>query len=88
MALGLQPANVEAHSGYGALLVARGRASEALREFSTAVELGPEYPDAHYNLGRVLAALGRPTKPSPSSMKRSGCGPMRRRPATAWEWFC
>ncbi len=43
----------------GVALRQLGRFEEAEQELTRAVELDPEYADAHYNLGFVLSRLGR-----------------------------
>jgi Tfp pilus assembly protein PilF len=42
------------HSSIGTVLVRKDRVEEAVGHFQRAIELQPNYPDAHYNLGVVL----------------------------------
>ena len=42
------------HSSVGAVLVRKDRVEEAVAHFQRAIELRPNYPDAHYNLGVVF----------------------------------
>jgi len=50
----------EAHNNLALLLGERGQYPEALSHLEKAVELKPDYPDAHFNLGRLLWRLDRP----------------------------
>ena len=43
----------------GAALERLGKSDEALEQFSQAVQINGNYPEAHCNLGRTLAQLGR-----------------------------
>jgi tetratricopeptide (TPR) repeat protein len=42
------------HSSIGTILVHKDRVDDAMVHFQRAIELRPNYPDAHYNLGVVL----------------------------------
>jgi protein O-mannosyl-transferase len=49
----------QAHSNLGIGLAKLGRKEEALKEFSEAIRLGPNYRDAHNNMAVLLLELGR-----------------------------
>ena len=48
-----------AHNNYGAFLASTGRLSEALSQYSRALEIYPASPGVHVNMGTALASLGR-----------------------------
>lgn len=48
-----------AHNNLGGLLIAAGRASEAVGHFERTLRLNPGYVEAEHNLGIALTALGR-----------------------------
>ena len=45
--------------GLGTALANRGQFDEAIAHFRKALEIKPDYVEAHCDLGRVLAARGR-----------------------------
>ncbi|HEY6185694.1 MAG TPA: tetratricopeptide repeat protein [Terriglobales bacterium] len=49
----------QAHSNLGIVLAKLGRKEEALKEFSEAIRLSPNYRDAHNNMAVLLLKLGR-----------------------------
>jgi tetratricopeptide (TPR) repeat protein len=57
-ALELRPELAEAHNNLGVLLLARGKAAEALPHFRKTVCLHPDSAEAHNNVGSALARLG------------------------------
>ena len=57
-ALGLNPQNAEAHTGYADLLYTQDRKTEALEEYRKAVILNPDMPQISNNLGLILKDLG------------------------------
>lgn len=56
------PAKARPHNNFGAILLRRGRLSEAIDEFQAALRIKPDYADAHYNLGNALVKQGSLTK--------------------------
>jgi protein O-mannosyl-transferase len=54
-----RPENARVHSNYSAVLLASGRAEEAIAYSQKALSLGPEVAGAHSNLGAALFARGR-----------------------------
>jgi Flp pilus assembly protein TadD len=52
------PAKARPHNNLGAALVRRGRLSEAIEQFRTALNINPNDADTHYNLGSALARQG------------------------------
>jgi type IV pilus assembly protein PilF len=59
-ALRLDPRFAEAHVGRGIVYeFGYGKDAEAERDYRDAVELRPDYPDAHNDLGQLLARRGR-----------------------------
>lgn len=54
----LQANTAKFHVDVGLNHFYKNRYLEAYREFKTALELDPRYPDAHFNLGRVYKAQG------------------------------
>jgi tetratricopeptide (TPR) repeat protein len=52
-----QPGNARAHNDLGFALLSLGQVPEATAEFQTALRIEPDYADAHYNLGRILAKI-------------------------------
>ena len=46
-------------SNYGAILQGLGKSEEAEKLFRKAIEIKPDYADAHYNLGIILKGLGK-----------------------------
>jgi tetratricopeptide (TPR) repeat protein len=50
-----QPDNARAHNDLGNAYLALGRLPEATTEFQTALRIYPDYMDAHYNLGGIMA---------------------------------
>ncbi|HXA80401.1 MAG TPA: tetratricopeptide repeat protein [Opitutaceae bacterium] len=50
-----QPDNARAHNDLGNAYLALGRLPEATTEFQAALRIYPDYMDAHYNLGGILA---------------------------------
>jgi tetratricopeptide (TPR) repeat protein len=50
-----QPDNARAHNDLGNAYLALGRLPEATTEFQAALRIFPDYMDAHYNLGGILA---------------------------------
>ena len=46
-------------SNYGAILQGLGKSEEAEKLFRKAIEIKPDYEDAHYNLGIILKGLGK-----------------------------
>ncbi|MDA2938652.1 tetratricopeptide repeat protein, partial [Acidobacteria bacterium AH-259-A15] len=51
--------NHVAHNNLGTALGEKGKLKEAIRHFSSAVNINPNYLDAHINLGSALARQGR-----------------------------
>jgi predicted CXXCH cytochrome family protein len=58
-ALQIQPADVPARLGYAEALRGLHRLDDAERQLRTAVELDPQSPDAHYQLGSLLEEQSR-----------------------------
>ena len=56
------PDSVRALNNLGSTLFRDGRTEEAAIHFRTAIELVPQYADAHHNLGCVLINLQRPAE--------------------------
>jgi tetratricopeptide (TPR) repeat protein len=52
-----QPGNARAHNDLGNAYLALGRLPEAMTEFQAALRIYPDYMDAHYNLGGILAKI-------------------------------
>ncbi|MGD8661159.1 MAG: tetratricopeptide repeat protein [Desulfobacterales bacterium] len=52
------PAKARPRNNLGAILLHRGRLQEAVEEFQTALDLKPDYVDAHYNLGIAMVKQG------------------------------
>src|SRR5207244_11943422 len=46
------------HDSVGNVLARKGRLDEAIVHLRQAIELRPDYPDAHYNLGTALFQKG------------------------------
>ena len=61
-ALVIDPSNPEIHFLQGLALRESGRLAPAMQKFSKAVELRPDYAEAHYNLG-VFYELNRKDLP-------------------------
>lgn len=59
MAIELDPEFVEARACLACVLAETGQSELAVAAFRGALELHEDYPDAHYNLARVLDDLGR-----------------------------
>ena len=59
------PGNARAHNNLGSLWLEKGNHAEAIRRFSTALQLQPHYASAHYNLGVALMQTGRPAEALP-----------------------
>ena len=53
------PANERALNNYGNVLAGCGRPVEAIAHFKKAIEIKPDYVDAHNNLGNALAGCGQ-----------------------------
>jgi tetratricopeptide (TPR) repeat protein len=51
--------NYKVHNLLGSALALRGRTDEAVVQFQAALEIKPNYPDAHYSLGVAAADRGR-----------------------------
>ncbi len=47
------------HNNFGLAYAASGQLTEAVAEFNQAVQIRPEYAEAHYNLGVAYLQLGR-----------------------------
>ncbi len=60
-----RPQSAEAQNAYGELLDEAGRLDGARRQFQRAIELQPNYGEAHLNLGIVLLQLNAPDKAAP-----------------------
>jgi tetratricopeptide (TPR) repeat protein len=61
--LARNPASWLAHNNLGLLLAPQpGRVPEAIAEYQAALEIEPNYPEAHFNLGSALAHSGMPEK--------------------------
>ena len=52
------PAKARPRNNFGAVLLRRGRLQEAIAEFQMALNLKPDYVDAHYNLGIAMVKQG------------------------------
>ena len=52
--------NPVAHSNFGNILAGRGQIDEAITQYRKALEIRPNFLQAQYNLGVLLAARGRP----------------------------
>ena len=50
------PSNPEARNNLGAVLIAFGETTAAIPYLQEAIRLRSQYPEAHYNLARALAA--------------------------------
>lgn len=53
------PLSWQAHSHYGAAMFAKGFYPLAMTHFSRAMELKPDNPESHFNVGLLLAMQGR-----------------------------
>ncbi len=51
--------NYLAHNYLGCGLVVQGRIAEAIEHYQKAIEINPDYTDAHYNLGIALGEKGQ-----------------------------
>jgi tetratricopeptide (TPR) repeat protein len=61
--LARNPASWLAHNNLGLLLVQQpGRMPDAIAEYRAALEIEPNYPEAHFNLGSALVHSGMPEK--------------------------
>jgi Tfp pilus assembly protein PilF len=58
-ALAVTQANPVAQNNFGTALLQEGRMDEAIAHFQKAVEISPNYADAHINLGVVLTQKGQ-----------------------------
>jgi tetratricopeptide (TPR) repeat protein len=58
-AMSVTSGNYLAHNNLGAALSLEGRTEEALRHYSAAILIKPDYADAHNNIGFTLAAQGK-----------------------------
>ncbi len=54
----MDPAYAKAHNNLGNVLLAQGRAADAIAEFSTVVRLDPKSADALGNLAQAYAIAG------------------------------
>ena len=59
-AIRFNPTDASVRLVYGIYLYRQKHLESALRELEKAVELAPHFAEAHYNLGLVLSAAGRP----------------------------
>lgn len=53
------PSRADAENNLGAVLFAQGKNEEAATHYYRAIQLKPNYANAHYNLAKALAATGR-----------------------------
>ena len=83
-ALRINPADAESTYQLGVLYDRNGRTEEGAKLLRRAITLRANYPDPHYQLGRI--AMEHPiTRPHwRSSSWRAGCCPTRRR--SGWPW--
>jgi tetratricopeptide (TPR) repeat protein len=63
-AAAMDPADVRVPLARGSVLLLLGRLDEAIASYRAALELEPR-PEIHLNLGRALAAAGRPAEAEP-----------------------
>lgn len=54
-----RPFNSRANNNYGRYLLEKGKVKEARQFYERAIQLNPEYADAHLNMGSLLAQTGR-----------------------------
>ena len=47
------------HNRYGIRLANEGKIDEAVNQFKEALRFWPDSPDAHINLGKVFAQIGK-----------------------------
>ena len=52
--LELDPGHTGALNNMGYLLERQGRQQEAIADYRRAIEITPDFPQAHFNLGRIL----------------------------------
>ena len=50
------------HNNLGISLAKVGKTEEAVAQFREAVQINPDFPDAHYNLGMLLIAFDQPNE--------------------------
>ncbi|MDY6953184.1 MAG: tetratricopeptide repeat protein [Thermodesulfobacteriota bacterium] len=53
------PSKARPHNSLGAALARQGKLDEAMRHYSTALEIDPDFAEPHCNLGTALAHQGR-----------------------------
>lgn len=70
--------NARAHNGAGLELLERGRLEEARRHLVRAIEIEPDFVDAHVNLGAVLRRAGAPEEAIDHLRRGLGLRPGRR----------
>ncbi len=51
--------NYVAYNNLGSVLLQKGKGNEAIAQYQKALEINPDYADAHYNLGNILCQKGR-----------------------------
>ena len=55
-----KPYSADAHNNLGAMWMRLGKLNEAEDEFKTALNILPEFPEAHAQLGAALMKQGQP----------------------------
>jgi len=63
------------HNNLGLALVGMKRASDAAAEFKQAIDLKPQYAEAHYNLAVAYLQLGKRSEAEQESKALSGINP-------------